>query len=100
VSDKRFDLFVIGGGGRLRPLHKALGSQHMPGSFVLENARHLQAPKGLRNQPAVQNDYDFLVNACGLASSLQWEYYPPHKVPPMVAPKQKAKIDPDEYYPK
>jgi len=100
ASDKKFDLFVIGGGGRLRPLHKALSSQHMPGSFVLENARQLQAPKSLRNRPAVQNDYDFLVNACGLASSLQWEYYPPHEVPPMAAPNQKAKIDPDEYYPK
>jgi hypothetical protein len=72
----------------------------MPGSFVLEKARQLQAPKSLRNRLAIQNDYDFLVNACGLASSLQWEYYPPHQVPPLEPPKQKPKIDPDEYYPK
>lgn len=100
TNDKRFDLFVIGGGARLRPLHKALSSQQMPGSFMLQNARQLQAPKSLRHRTSVQNDYDFLVNACGLASSLQWEYYPPHEVPPMEPPKQKLKVDPDEYYPK
>jgi len=100
MNDKRFDLFIIGGGARLRPLQKALSSQGMPGSFVLEKARQLQAPKSLRNRLAIQNDFDFLVNACGLASSLQWEYYPPHQVSAMAPPKQKAKIDPDEYYPK
>lgn len=99
-NDKRFDLFVIGGGARLRSLHKALCSEGLPGSFVLEKARQLQPPKSLRNGNALQRDYDFLVNACGLASSLDWEYYPPHEVTPMAPPKQKAKVDLDEYYPK
>jgi Ethanolamine utilization protein EutJ (predicted chaperonin) len=100
ANDKRFDLFVIGGGGRLHPLHHALRSQKMPGGFLLENARPLRPPKSLRTRLAVESDYDFLVNACGLASSLQWEYYPPHEVPPMAPLKQKPRIDPDEYYPK
>jgi hypothetical protein len=100
ANDKRFDLFVIGGGGRLRPLHNALRSQKMPGGFLLENARPLRPPKSLRTRLAVESDYDFLVNACGLASSLQWEYYPPHEVPPMAPLKRKPRIDPDECYPK
>lgn len=99
-NDKRFDLFIIGGGARLSALHKALCSQGMPGSFVLEKARQLQPPKSLRSRLAAQSDYDFLVNACGLASSLNWEYYPPHEVQPMDPPRRKAKIDRDEYYPK
>jgi photosystem II stability/assembly factor-like uncharacterized protein len=99
-NDKRFDLFVIGGGGRLRPLQEALRWHSLPGGFVREGWRQLQPPKRLKDRLAIQADYDFLANACGLASSLSWEYYPPSEVPPMASLPIKPKPDVEEYYPK
>ena len=101
ANDKRFDLFVIGGGGRLRPLREALRGRPLPGGFVREGWRQLQPPKSLTDRQSIQADYDFLANACGLASSLCWEYYPSPVVGPMPPPPPpKPKPDLDEYYPK
>ncbi|MGA2148506.1 MAG: hypothetical protein ABSH49_26480 [Bryobacteraceae bacterium] len=101
ANDKRFDLFVIGGGGRLLPLQEALQRCSMPGGFAREGWRQLQPPRSLKDRLAIQADYDFLANACGLASSLDWEYYPPRAVPPMTyqQPTRPAR-DLEEYYPK
>jgi hypothetical protein len=101
ASDKRFDLFVIGGGGRLHPLQDALCGRSLPGGFVRERLQQLQPPKTLKNRLAIQDGYDFLANACGLASSISWEYYPPREVPPMTyQPPARPARDVDEYYPK
>ena len=101
AADKRFDLFVIGGGGRLRPVQEALRGRPLPGGFVRDGYRQLQPPKKLRNRLAIQGHYEFLANACGLASSLAWEYYPPREVTPMPpARPAKARPDVDDYYPK
>ena len=100
ANDKRFDLFVIGGGGRLRPLQDALRGRPLPGGFVREGWRQLQPPRFLKDRLAIQTDYDFLANACGLASSLSWDYYPPKEVAPMASLPMKSKRDIDEYYPK
>ncbi len=101
AHDKHFDLFVIGGGGRLQRLHDELRGQSLPGGFVCDRSRSLEPPRKLRNRVAILQDYDFFANACGLASSLSWDYYPPHEVAPMVvATKVRPRIDPDEYYPK
>lgn len=101
AGDKQFDLFVIGGGGRLRPLQEALRSRPLPGGFVRDGWRQLQPPRSLNGRLAILGDYDFLANACGLASSLSWEYYPPREVPPMPPPSPpKPRPDLDEYYPK
>ncbi len=101
ANDKRFDLFVIGGGGRLRPLQDALCNRSLPGGFVREGRQQLQAPKMLKNRLAIQDCYDFLANACGLASSISWEYYPPREVPAMTyQPPARPARDLDEYYPK
>jgi hypothetical protein len=100
AHDKRFDLFVIGGGGRLRPLQEALRRRPLPGGFVREGWLKLQPPKTLKDRLAIQADYDFLANACGLASSLVWEYHPSREVPPMAPLPMKPKHDVNEYYPK
>lgn len=73
----------------------------MPGGFAREGWRQLQPPRSLKDRLAIQADYDFLANACGLASSLDWEYYPPRAVPPMTyqQPTRPAR-DLEEYYPK
>jgi hypothetical protein len=98
--DKRFDLFVIGGGGRLRPLLGALQSCELPGGFAREGTLQLMPPRSLKNGADVQKHYDFLANACGLASALDWEYYPPKQVDPMPLLPTKQKPDINEYYPK
>ena len=98
--DKRFDLFVIGGGGRLRLLQGALQHRRLPGGFVREGWRQLGPPKSLKNRADIETDYDFLANACGLASSLDWEYFPPRDVPPMAQLPTRPKPDVEEYYPK
>jgi hypothetical protein len=101
ANDKRFDLFVIGGGGRLRPLQHALRGRPLPGGFIREGWRQLQPPRSLHDGLAIQRDYDLFANACGLASSVSWEYYPPGEVPPMPSPPPpKPKPDIDENYPK
>lgn len=98
--DKGFDLFVIGGGGRLRPLQTALQHSELPGGFVRERSLKLKPPRTLQDGSSLQDHYDFLSIACGLASSLDWEYYPPKDVDPIPAPPIKPKPDLDEYYPK
>ncbi len=100
--DKRFDLFVIGGGGRLFVLQQALQHRQLPGKFVLDSRQRLKSPKKLRDRAEFENDYDLLANACGLASSLDWEYYPPKEVEPMpsLLGSIKSKPDVDELYPK
>ncbi len=98
--DKRFDLFVIGGGGRLKPLQTALQARELPGGFVRKRSLKLKPPRTLQDGASLQDHYDFLSIACGLASSLDWEYYPPKDVDSIPAPSIKPKPDPDEYYPK
>lgn len=98
--DKRFDLFVIGGGGRLRPLQTALQHIVLPGGFVRERSLKLKPPRTLRDGASLQDHFDFLSIACGLASSLDWEYYPPKDVDSIPPPAIKPKPDLDEYYPK
>ena len=100
AHDKRFDLFVIGGGGRLHTLRNAVNDQRLPGGFIRENVLALQPPRMLAGGHALKDDYDFIANACGLASSLSWEYYPPSEVGGMSAPRLKPRIDRDELYPK
>jgi hypothetical protein len=102
ANDKRFDLFIIGGGGRLRPLHDALCRHPLRGGFVRERWQHLQPPRTFKDRLALQDDYDVLATACGLASSLSWDYYPPKDVSPMPAVPviTGPRRDIDEYYPK
>lgn len=98
--DKRFDLFVIGGGGRLPPLRAVLQGHPLPGSFVRDHLLPLRPPRSLKNRVDLQKDYDFLANACGLASSLDLQHYPPREVRPMAQLPTKPKQDVEEYYPK
>ncbi len=98
--DKRFDLFVIGGSGRLLPLQRSLQHRELPGGFVCEHSQQLKPPKGLENGANFQEHFDLLSIACGLASSLDWEYYPPSEVDSMPVTPTKPKPDLDEYYPK
>lgn len=101
ANDKRFDLFLIGGGSRFRRLQEALKTCSLPGGFACDGVRQLQPPSTLKNRIAIQADYDLFANACGLASSLDWEYYPPREVPPMPPPPPpKAIPGREEYYPK
>jgi hypothetical protein len=96
-DDKHLDLFIIGGGGRLRPLHQALRGWSLPGSFVRERVLHLEPPKSLKDRLTIQGDYDFLANACGLASSLAWDYYRPEEVGSMThQPPLRLRQDRDE----
>lgn len=71
--------------------------------FSREALLQLKPPRRLKNYLGIEENYDLFANACGLASSIGWEYYPPSKVPPMkkttllrVGPKP----DRDELYPK
>jgi hypothetical protein len=101
ANDKHFDLFVIGGGGRLQPLRDSLHHQKLPGGFVREACRELEPPPLLRDRTSLQKGYDFLANACGLASSAYWDYYPPRDVDSMkYSPPVKPPKDVDELYPK
>lgn len=99
-DNKRFDLFVIGGGGRLPVLRDSLTGYRLPGDFVREHTRQLTPPASLRDRADVEAHYDLLANACGLASSLDWQYYPPREVAPLPRPPNRMKRDRDELYPK
>jgi len=51
----------------------------------------------------MEENYDLFANACGLASSIDWEYYPPSEVPAMDSyiPLHAGRMpDRDELYPK
>jgi Ethanolamine utilization protein EutJ (predicted chaperonin) len=82
--DKQFDLFLIGGGSRLAVVQQALTKHQLPGNFKLVKRQKLQPPHSLGDRKEFKTDYDLLANACGLASSLDWDYYPPREVAPMV----------------
>jgi hypothetical protein len=99
-EDKRVDLFVIGGGGRLPVLRELLTAYQLPGEFAREHTRQLEPPASLRNRADVEAHYDLLANACGLASSLDWEYYPPREVGPLPPPPSRPKRDRDDLYAK
>ena len=99
-SDKRFDLFVIGGGGRLSVLKGALPGTVLLGGFARERSLQLRPPKSLKDRVRLEADFDFLANACGLASSLDWEYYPPSEVSGIAALPTKERRDVEEFYPK
>jgi Ethanolamine utilization protein EutJ (predicted chaperonin) len=99
-SNKRFDLFVIGGGGRLPILRDSLTACRLPGDFMWEKTRRLVPPANLRNASDVQAHYDLLANACGLASSLDWQYYPTHEVLPLPPPPMRPRPDRDDLYAK
>jgi len=96
-TDKRFDLFVIGG-GKLDVLRGALISTELLGGFVRERTRQLEPPRELRDREVLESEFDFLANACGLASSLNWEYFPPKDVPPMEARREALRQDFGGFY--
>jgi hypothetical protein len=98
ANDKRFDLFIIGGGGRLRPLQDALRNSCLPWGFVRERLQCLRPPQALRNGASIRGCYDLFANACGLASSLEWEYYP--DVTPLPPPDPGEMPDVEALYPK
>ncbi|MGC4048329.1 MAG: hypothetical protein QM757_01255 [Paludibaculum sp.] len=100
TSDKLFDLFIIGGGGRLEVLRHQLRTRELPGSFVLQRLRHLSPPRSLKDRESVESDFDFLANACGLASSLDWQYYPPKDISSLDTPLVKPRFEAEELYPK
>ena len=100
-SDKHFDLFVIGGSGRLAKLRAAVEGEPLAGGFRRDQTRVLKPPKSLRARQEFAGDYDLLATACGLASSpVGWEYYPRKDVKGMDAGVVRIRIDPDEWYPK
>lgn len=100
--DKRFDLFVIGGGGRLPAVQSALRFHRLQGEFVLNHFQRLTPPQRLKARAELNADYDLLANACGLASSLTWDYYPPKEVAamPAIPVGARRRPDVDELYPK
>jgi hypothetical protein len=97
-ENKRFDLFVIGGGGRLGVLRDSLAAYQLPGDFVREQTLKLAPPSKFRNIADVEAHYDLLANACGLASSLVWDYYPPHEVPRLPPRPMGTRPDRDDLY--
>ena len=101
--DMRFKLFIIGGGGRLDSLQGALIRTGLPEPFSREALLQLKPPRKLKLRWGIEENYDLFANACGLASSIGWEYYPPSEVPPMnetVLRLADRKPDRDELYPK
>lgn len=101
--DMRFRLFIIGGGGRLDSLQNALIQTRLPKPFYCEAYLQLKPPKKLRIHSGIDDNYDLFANACGLASSIGWEYYPPSEVQAMSEPSIRAAVsrpDRDELYPK
>jgi hypothetical protein len=48
----------------------------------------------------IEEDYDLVANACGLASSLEWDYYPLHEVTPMHGLRVGERVDRDDLYAK
>jgi hypothetical protein len=101
--DMRFKLFIIGGGGRLECLKGALTRTGLPKPFLREALLQLMPPRKLKHNPGIVENYDLFANACGLASSIGWEYYPPSEVPAMerkVLRRADPRPDRDELYPK
>jgi hypothetical protein len=98
-NDMRFDLFVIGGGARLSILKSALHNFQLPGGFVLEGRHGLLPPRALRNWQGFERDWDMLANACGLASSLYWDYYPVAAANPIPPRPIRQRLDRDTLYP-
>jgi hypothetical protein len=98
-NDKRFDLFVIGGGARLSILKSALHNFELPGGFVLEGRQGLRPPRALKNGQGFERDWDMLANACGLASSLYWDYYPVAAANPIAPQPIRERLDRDVLYP-
>ncbi len=84
--DMRFDLFVIGGGARLSAVKDALSDTKIPAKFAREAVRQLKPPHRLKRAEELGKGFDVIANACGLASSLQWEYYAPSEVDPIEKP--------------
>jgi len=99
-NDKHFDLFVIGGSGRLAELRAVVEGEPLAGGFSRDQTRVLEPPKGLRSRGEFAKDYDLLANACGLASAIGWQYYPPKDVCAMAATVVGVRDDRDELYPK
>jgi hypothetical protein len=101
--DMRFKLFIIGGGGRLECLQGAVIRSGLPKPFSRETLLQLLPPRKLKRNPGILENYDLFANACGLASSIGWEYYPPSEVPSMegiVRRLADPRPDRDEQYPK
>lgn len=97
-DDKHFDLFIIGGGSSLKPLQVQLQDRELPGDFIRDDTLKLCPPSKMNDRLSLQADYHFFAVSCGLASSLDWTYYP--KVPPIPLKPPGHKVDPDELYPK
>lgn len=97
-EDKHFDLFLIGGGSRLEPLKVELERCNLPGGFARDYTRELLPPRKMSERHLLQANYHFLAVACGLASSLDWRYYP--NVDSIPGAPVKPRVDLEELYPK
>lgn len=97
-EDKHFDLFLIGGGSRLKPLRVELERCELPGGFARDCTRKILPPRKMSDSLLLQADYHLLAVACGLASSLDWSYYP--NVDPIPGEPARPRVDLEELYPK
>ncbi len=98
--DRRFDLFLIGGGARLFVLTRALSNLSLPVGLVLEHRRRLTPPRSLKNHKEFNENWDLLANACGLASSVYWDYYPTSESNPIPPKPVREKLDRETIYAK
>ena len=83
-SDLRYDLFSFGGGSRLQAVKGSFG-RSLPRNLSLAKLQKLTPPRELNRFPGLAENYDLLVVACGLSSTiLDWDGITPRtRVRPM-----------------
>jgi hypothetical protein len=96
--NRPFDLFIIGGGSRLPAIRAQLNDSELPGRFIKQQTLELRPPKTRSAEFPSDADYHLFAVACGLASSLDWAYFP--SVDPSPPIPTATRVDVDEWYPK
>lgn len=100
-SQCEYDLFAFGGGSRLDAVRRALGSDlHYP-PLKVRRFERIRPPKNLVRFDGLEKNFDLFALACGLASTVFWDFRTPRETGPMAPPApHQPRPDRDELYPK
>lgn len=102
-AQREYDLFILGGGGRMQAVRQVLGKGFPEFKLQLRCQESLVPPRKLKHFDGLERDFDLLALACGLSSTVFWNFRLPWEVQPLAIPHQAAvdkRPDRDELYPK
>jgi len=100
VEQCDYNLFVLGGGGRMAALRSKLKQDFPEYGVRLRRIQSLRPPANFALFGEAREQFDLLAVACGLSSTMFWDFRRPSEIDPLPEPAPAERPDCQELYSK